>query len=1157
MGRLRVAVLGPPEVHHGGRLLAFPARKTLALLVYLLVEGGPQPRDKLAALLWPDSAGEAARATVRSALARLRDGLADDGGEAHLVIEREAVAFDVASDYDLDLHVLRDASGLARTLTGRERPAGDERRSAIARLQLGADAWRGEFLEGFSLRDAPEFDDWATAQREVWRRRLEGVLDRLSLLHADAGAGAAAVETVTRWLRVNPLEERAHRRLMRLHLASGDRAAALRAYNACRAVLDRELGIRPAPETEALAERARSMPVPGGAAGRSLRAAPVPPAIEGALVGRADEFGRLVASFHAAAQGRPQAVVLSGEAGIGKTRLATEFLGWAAARGADVLQGRAFEAGARLPYQPLVDAIRPRLDREAAPGSLLSDTWLVELSRLLPDLRDRRPDLAPAGGDEAAARTRLFEAVARLGRALADRAPLVLFVDDVQWSDVASLDVLRYAARRWIQDEVPVLLLLCLRSEALATTPVLDEWLLALRRDLTVTRLDLGPLTFDDTLQLLQGLEPGPPPTPELEAFARWLFAETGGQPLFVIETLKALLERGALAPSRPEAGGWGIDLVRTPDQGQHHGVVAPGVRQTILARLAPLDPTARDLLVAAAVLAQEFGFDLLCRVGHLSDDDALLALDQVLRAQVLRETGGRYVFAHDKIRDVVYGEAGEARRRVFHRRALDALEATGAPAAELARHALAAGLDEAALRLTVAAGDEAMRLLAARDAAAHYERALVLAARLGRRDLLAELRARRGHAFVSVAMWLDARRELETALGEVGADRPDRQLEILADLTEACWWLLDVPAMRRHATTALDLAERIGRADLETMAMAWLGAAEGSAGNLTACVEQNRRALARALGVAPPVIAGNYESMSLYWLGRLNEAVGSSRDAVALAREANDIPWAILSLSQLGIALAGTGRYAEAIGVFDETRRLGRDYGVENLLARAIAMSTGFRLDLYDFAEAETLSHEARELARSVDFRPPGVSAGIDLMLNYARRQEVGRAEELVAEVAAAAADTAGFHGWLWRLRLAQARAEMGLARGDWAEALRWAHDAIAQSRARGRVKYEASGLATRAQALIALNRTTEALADLRAALALARPLGDPALFLRTAAALLAVDGDDALAAEAGAARERIATALPDPDLRRRFAAAAPLACLSPLLQAGIAAGG
>jgi DNA-binding SARP family transcriptional activator len=1151
MAMLSVAVLGPPDVRHGQRCLAFPTRKTLAVLVYVLVQGGSHPRDKLTDLFWPDSDEVSGRASLRTTLARLREGLEATIEERHLAIDRNIVSFDVASDFELDLHILQSAYGLARSITGTGRPSGETAQTVISQLEQAASVWRGEFLEGFSLRDAPDFDEWTSQQREVWRKRMEVVLDRLSLLHGEAGSTASAIEIADRWVYLNPLEERAYRRLMRLHFMSGDRAAALRAFEACREVLDRELGVLPDPRTSALAERVRMTPsLPRGS--HQPRSLPTASPLDKPLVGRADEFTKLVELYYAAGQGRTQAAVLQGEAGIGKTRLATEFLAWAIAQGAEVLQGRAHETAARLPYQPLVDALRPRLEQESVPTALLSSVWLTELSRLLPELRDRSPDLPLPGGDEAAARTRLFEAIARLGRALSVRAPLVLFIDDVQWADVASLDVLDYAGRRWKEDETGVLLLFSLRSEALATTPGLDEWLSGLRRDVPVAQVDLGPLSFEDTLELLQALGPEPPLAPDGEDFARWIFTETRGQPFYIVETLRALLERGALASPDGEDATSTMDTFHPPKQSTSRGVLPPSVRQIIQARLAPLPQTARDLLAAASVLGQGFTFELLCNVGRLTEDEALPALDSVVRSNLLHEIGqserqsggGQYIFAHDKIRDVVYSEAGEARRRVFHRRAIEALQTGGAPAAELARHALAGGLDEPALRFSIAAGDDAMRLLAARDAAVHYERAITLAERLRRSDVIAEMHARRGHAFVSMAIWPEARRELEVALAGFGAEQQDRYAEILTDVTEACWWMLDIPAVRQYATEALALAKRLGRGDVEMKAVAWLAAVEGSQGNLVSCLKQNQRAIerAKALGIAPPAITGHYYPITLYWLGRLEEAVAASREAVTIAQEVNDISWVMSSLPHLGMALASTGQYAEAMQVFEEARRLGREYRLDTLLARAIAMSAGFHLDIFNFARAESLAQEARELARSVNFAPPAVSAGIDLLLNFARQREAGRADSLIDDVASVAEQTSGFHGWLWKIRLAEARAELALARDTPQEALRWTDEAIEQSRVRGRVKYQVVGLTTRAQALIDLDRTKEAIIDLRAAVTLSRPTGDSALFLRAAAGLIAVDGDDALADEAQAVVARIADNLPDLEMRLQFEHAEPV---------------
>jgi tetratricopeptide (TPR) repeat protein len=322
---------------------------------------------------------------------------------------------------------------------------------------------------------------------------------------------------------------------------------------------------------------------------------------------------------------------------------------------------------------------------------------------------------------------------------------------------------------------------------------------------------------------------------------------------------------------------------------------------------------------------------------------------------------------------------------------------------------------------------------------------------------------------------------------------------------------------------------------------MSWLAAAVGADGDVAECVARCERAFAQAreLRIPPPPPVYTYLSVSLYWLGRLEEAIDRGRASVQAAREANHTSATMWSLPNLGVALAASGQYGEAMRTFEDARLFGREYGIGTLLARAIAMSAGFHLDVFDFAGNEALAEEARDLARSLNFPPAAVSAGLDLLLNFARRQEVDRTEQLVDDVAEIVANTVGFHGWLWSLRLAEARAEIALARRDWQTAIERAAEAIGQSRARGRVKYHALGLSTRGQALLALGRRQEAIADLRAAVALARPIGDPALFVRIGAGLLAADGDDALAGELGAAVARIAASLPNADMRRRFEAA------------------
>src|SRR6266566_3217710 len=369
MGLLRLAVLGTPEVYHDGNRLTFSLRKALALLLYLAVDGDMHLRSKLAAFLWPDSEPHDARTALRNSIALLRSLLEDPSASPAP-----------------HPHVLSAS------------PSPEQRATLVAHLQRALALVRGPFLDGFWLREESPFDEWHQQQQHYWQVRLHWLFDRLSSLHEAAGEHELAIATLTRWLALDPLPEEIYRRLMRVQLAQGELSSALQVYASCRVRLAEELQVKPSAETIALAEHIRATQA------RQRRNAPArtgkvpaqsrpPSELAAPLVGRAAAFSQLVGSFQQACQGEPQAVLVVGEAGMGKTRLAREFVAWAQAQGAEVLCGSAFEMGGRLPYQPLVEAIRPRLEEENAPEDLLEDVWLAELSRILPELRVRYPDL--------------------------------------------------------------------------------------------------------------------------------------------------------------------------------------------------------------------------------------------------------------------------------------------------------------------------------------------------------------------------------------------------------------------------------------------------------------------------------------------------------------------------------------------------------------------------------------------------------------------------------------------------------------------------------------------------------------------------------------------------------------------------------------------
>ena len=447
---LQLILLGPPEAGLGKRALIFPTRKTLALLAYLAVEGGEQQREHLAALLWPEASTVRSHASLRNTLAHLQAAVRQASGRAqtpYLSATHGALELNLAAGLSLDLHTVEQAYRLARAdRTGRAVPEGS---ASLPLLQAAAALYRGDFMAGFSLGDAPGFDDWVGVQREVWRRRLGLILDRLSEIQFAGGEFAGAAETAALWIALDALNERAYRRKMRAHFAAGERGQALETFAACQAILAQELSAPPEPDTEALAEHIRTQRPPAALAG-TAPALDVPVTfLESLFAGRTAEQQVLVERYRRAAQGQPQMVTLHGEAGIGKTRLASVFLAWCRAQGAQVVEARAFESGLHMPFQPLVEALRLRLKQAEGQTDWPPPAWLAPLSQLLPELREQFPHVPPAPAESEAGRTQFFEPLVRLLLEPAGATPLVLFVDDAQWADSATLEVVQYAARRW------------------------------------------------------------------------------------------------------------------------------------------------------------------------------------------------------------------------------------------------------------------------------------------------------------------------------------------------------------------------------------------------------------------------------------------------------------------------------------------------------------------------------------------------------------------------------------------------------------------------------------------------------------------------------------------------------------------------------------
>ncbi|MBI5028900.1 MAG: hypothetical protein HZB51_00045 [Chloroflexi bacterium] len=522
--------------------------------------------------------------------------------------------------------------------------------------------------------------------------------------------------------------------------------------------------------------------------------------------------------------------------------------------------------------------------------------------------------------------------------------------------------------------------------------------------------------------------------------------------------------------------------------------------------------------------------------------------LTQLESAQLVRrllDDEPAYIFKHALTQDAATHSILKARRMMLHRQVAQTYEKLFPErldelSALLAHHFEQADEPHHALDYLQRAAEWSRRKNAHHEEANLLARAITLAERQANDALLADLHARRGKALAGLAQWQEAKQELSLALTQLPHEQIERRIRVLLELAQVMAWLWDMAGALQYSRQALTLAEQIGNDDLIATAMSQLAVGEVSDARTRAGIKYFEQAFARAQNSHDPSL--NYSmafaGLTHYWLGEYSKAVELSQLAIEHATATYDNSTRVLGLANLGMSLMGIGAYADAIQTFNKVCDFARKHQIKPLLARALAMYGGMHLDLFDYDSAERIALEACQIGRAANFSPAVVSATIDLMLNYARRGEIHCAERLIPIVADVLPKTYGSHRWIWELRFAQARAELALANQNWDDALIFAESAKTQSDATSRVKYRVAAGITQAQAFTALGRDQAARAALDAAVELARPVGDPAMFLRAAIASLAQNGNDALAAEARTIAHHVCDELPDDRLRHRFAA-------------------
>src|SRR5438034_8491283 len=681
MSGLTLQLLGPPSasVSRAPPGPGMGAAKNLALLAYLALEPGSHSRESLAALLWGESPEQAARASLRQALRRLRAAVGDDLRIGHGTVElRGPVECDVT----------------AFLATAHEHPE----RAA------GFDVPR--FLSGLSLRHARGFEEWADVKRRDVLRRYEDVL-RVTTRQAIADSRwRDAVSGADRWLACDPLSEEATRLAMEAHYLDGDCGAALGRFATYRARLAQDIGAQPAVAVVELAQRIESE-------ARAERRTPpaeleTVPSFQASLVGRDGQWHALAATWRAVAAGSGRVALLEGDAGVGKTRLAEEFLRWVRAEGGTVLRGRGYDSATGIPYGPLVEALRGALEAPGLGGA--APEWLTEASRLVPELRQRFPTLpAPAAPADVSGRARLFEAVAQVVLAVAAERPSVLFIDDLHWCDGETCALLHFLTQRFQESAVGCVATLTLGElERDAPAARLRR---ALRTRPTTIVVPVAALTQDDVWRLIRELARIESPTGGLR-FARRVHEVTDGNPFHVIEMLKTLFVQGMLT-IEATTGAWVVAPAASA-AGYRQLPMAETVRDAIAARVARLPYELRDLLATVAVSGRGAGTDLLSHVHGMSRLRAAALADALVERRLLLEEQGVYRCAHPVIAEVVRDLLTPARRRELHRAmalSLVTITASGESAevaGDIARHAERSGEQALAYQYAVRASEAA-----------------------------------------------------------------------------------------------------------------------------------------------------------------------------------------------------------------------------------------------------------------------------------------------------------------------------------------------------------------------------------------------------------------------------------------------------------------
>lgn len=784
MQQLHIRLLGEFSLVYGDQpVTEINSARLQSLFAYLLLHSdAPQPRHHLAFLFWPDSTESQALNNLRKALHFLRQKIPDAG--RYLITDAKSVQWRMNAPFTLDVQAFESAL----------KPAHDPAQ-AVDKAQLREHLTQGIALYAGDL--LPQcYDDWLIEARERLRDQFMNTLTDLIALHQECGDYGSAIRLAQQRLRLDPLSESAYRQLMQLHIRNGDSSSALRVYHACTSMLQSEFGVSAGELTRQVYEQL----IQRGASSAPAMPSQVTSLLETTkLVGRHREWQQLTQAWQAAAHGRTQCFIIAGEAGMGKSRLAEELISWVGQYDTLIAYARAYAAEGALAFSPVAMWLRSDGFRQL--WGRVDDVWLAEVSRVLPELRAELPNLsAPQPISGGWQRKQLFEALARI--VLAAGRPTLLVLDDLQWCDRETLEWLHFLMR--FNPSAPLLLVCTLR---LGEVPgaALDAFVLDLRVQQQLTELELAALNSDETNALASFITD----KPLAPALAQALYQDTEGNPLFIVEMVRA--QRANVS-----AGELSGNTAALPEK----------VQAMIRARILQLSPAAQMIANAAAVIGRDFTTDVLslaCEM-EISQADFVPALDELWERRIVRAQGTvAYDFSHDRIRDVVLAALSPARRRALHHHVAEALERCHsshikAISGQLAMHYEAAGMYDKAVPCYFDAAKAAIQLSAYEDGISHFKHGLKILAAMPttpavlaqRVSFLLDL----GQALLMVRPGGDL--EMSQAFGDACALSLQTGQDITLFRSQRGLWIFhllkgELKTARQYATKNLAVAQQIG----------------------------------------------------------------------------------------------------------------------------------------------------------------------------------------------------------------------------------------------------------------------------------------------------------------------------------------------------------